>query len=317
MKSNNASRTEKSKRKKEKFIQESKRIIDATLQKLANQLELGISDEMKRYLKTMSLFPNYSIGNQQLIISQKPNASHVCGYHVWKQLNRFVRKGEKGIRILAPLKIPREKNKIIEDENREERDSNQDIQLDKKFLSGFRIVRVFDLSQTGGENLPQSSIARGDAKAILPLLERAVSANRIQFKYGYMGRALGMTYNDRIIIRPGMPPAETFSTLVHEFAHVILHQVNSTEKETKTVEELEADSAACVVCERFGLNAIQASADYIQIWNGDKRILLQRLDRIRSCASQIIQAIEKETRIEADSKSQTYSQSIYISARND
>ncbi len=302
MKPNNASRTEKSQRKQEEFIQESKRIIDATLQKLANQLEQGISDAMKRYLKTMSLFPNYSIGNQQLIISQKPNASHVCGYHVWKQLNRFVRKGEKG---------------IIEDENRDERDSNQEIQLDKKFLSGFRIVRVFDLSQTGGENLPQSSIAQGDAKAILSLLERAVSANRIQLKYGYMGRALGMTYNGRIIIRPGMPPAETFSTLVHEFAHVILHQVNSTKKETKTVEELEADSAACVVCERFGLNAIQASADYIQIWNGDKRILLQRLDRIRSCASQIIQAIEKETRIEADSKSQTYSQSIYISARND
>ncbi len=131
-----------------------KGMIDDTIEKLGKQLEQGISFEMRRYLKTMSLFPQFSLGNQILILKQKPSATHVAGFRVWKRLNRYVRKGEKGIRILAPCKIRKknpEENKTIEMERHNENDEEEEL------LVGFRIVHVFDESQTGGKKIPQPS----------------------------------------------------------------------------------------------------------------------------------------------------------------
>ena len=91
-----------------------------------------------------------------------------------------------------------------------------------------------------------------------------------------------------------MNSAETFSTMTHELAHVILHFNDKTKKETKTAIELEADAVACVVCESFGIEAIESSSDYIQFWNGDKKVLMERFERIRTCASEIIEGIEGE-----------------------
>ena len=126
-----------------------KQLCDEALQRLATALEEGHSEALKTYLATMSRFPKYSWGNVLLIFTQKPNASHVAGFQTWRKLKRFVRKGEKGIVIFAPVvkKISTEAEAAQDEQAR---------------LCGFRTAYVFDESQTDGEPLPAFASVKGD-----------------------------------------------------------------------------------------------------------------------------------------------------------
>lgn len=262
-----------------------KSIIDKTIERLGEQLEQGYSEGMKQYLKAMSYFHDYSINNQFLILAQKPEATHVAGFRTWQKLNRTIKKGEKGIRIFAPVmfKKHREKNGNEHIDDKKEKDDG--------FIRYFRTVCVFDKSQTEGSPMPEPSTTHGDASQYIPKVEQAICNAGIKLEYADTGRAFGISCKGKILIKPGMSSAETFRTLVHENAHELLHQTGKP-KESKTIRELEADAVACVVSEHFGIKTMQASADYIKMWNGDKKMLLERMERIRECVSTIINEID-------------------------
>lgn len=258
--------------KQQELVSSSKKRIQQTIERLGERLEQGYSQEMKAYLSAMARFYSYSFGNQILIIKQCPQASHVAGFRAWNRLNRFVRKGEKSIRILAPCIIKREEEK-------------------KDPLVLFKTAAVFDISQTDGEDLPEGSCTKGEPGVLISHIEQVIRDRSIILSYEKQFSRKGYSAKGRIVIDTELRPAEQFSVLVHELAHEILHQTVQEKPEKETM-ELEADAIACVVCERFGLEAINASADYIVNWKGCKDSLLQRMETIRSCASTIIQNLE-------------------------
>jgi len=127
-----------------------KQLIENALNSLTESLENGKSDELKKYLQTMSRFHQYNLRNVMLIALQKPDASHVAGFHTWKKLGWFVKKGENGIVIIAPLVYKKE---TVEDD-----DNGSNVTE----INGFKAVYVFDISQTDGDELPEFARVQGD-----------------------------------------------------------------------------------------------------------------------------------------------------------
>ncbi len=273
-------------------IKQSRKIIQETIAKLGEHLEQGYSTEMTRYLKTMALFHTYSTSNQFLILAQRPEATQVAGFQTWKRLHRSIKRGEKAVRVLAPVCT---KKKTVSIQSKETKQEDSKVPFEEDTIHSFRVVCVFDLAQTHGSKLPEPFRAQGEARQRLSMLEQAVRNNGIQLDYGYAGRAYGYSKKGSITIKKGMDSAETFAVLAHEFAHELLHQRQTT-NDSRPLRELEAEAVACVVCERFSVQAIQASSDYIRLWEGDKNKLLNRLEKIRRCASTIITQIESLTK---------------------
>ncbi len=266
-------------------LQACSKTIERTLEQLCQRLEEGYSEAMEQYIKAMSCFHKYSFQNMLLILGQMPDATHVAGFRTWTRLQRNVKKGEKAIRIFAPV-IIKKRNRQEEDKNVEEPEEPEEEEI----TPFFRTVCVFDVSQTEGQELPSATEAQGDAKNLIPALEKGIRDTGISVAYENTGQALGKSCKGKIVIKPGLSSAETFSVLAHEYAHELLHRKGGPE--SRSIRELEADAVACVVSEYFGIKALEASADYIQLWNGDKQALLQCMERIRRCADNIIARIE-------------------------
>ena len=267
--------------------QTAKEAIAANVQALIKQLEQGHSEELTAYLTAMGRFHNYSFGNILEIARQKPNATRVAGLHAWNQLGRKVKKGERGIRILAPV-IGVHRKKDAEAENRNG-DQNQTI------LFGFRSAYVFDVSQTEGKDLPEpSERVTGDVGESRERLVHFILAQGIQLEFKEsIAPVLGMSYGGRIVILPGQGEAEEFSTLVHELSHEMLHKAERRTATTKTVRETEAEAIAFVVGRTIGLNTGWASADYIHLYNGNAALLTESLEVIKQTASVILKALEQ------------------------
>jgi len=269
--------------------QTAKEAIAANVQALIEQLEQGHSEGLTAYLTAMGRFHNYSFGNILEIARQKPNATRVAGLHAWNQLSRKVKKGERGIRILAPvIGVHRKKDAVAEKANR---DQNQTI------LFGFRSAYVFDVSQTEGKDLPElSERVMGDVGESRERLVDFILAQGIQLEFKEsIAPALGMSYGGRIAILPGQGEAEEFSTLVHELSHEMLHKAERRTATTKTVRETEAEAIAFVVGRTIGLNTGWASADYIHLYNGNAALLTESLEVIKQTASVILKALEQPT----------------------
>ena len=266
--------------------QTAKEAIAANVQALIEQLEQGHSEGLTAYLTAMGRFHNYSFGNILEIARQKPNATRVAGLHAWNQLGHKVKKGERGIRILAPvIGVHRKKDAEAEKGNR---DQNQTI------LFGFRSAYVFDVSQTEGKDLPElSERVTGDVGESRERLVDFILAQGIQLEFKEsIAPALGMSYGGRIAILPGQGEAEEFSTLVHELSHEMLHKAERRTATTKTVRETEAEAIAFVVGRTVGLNPGWASADYIHLYNGNAALLTESLEVIKQTASVILKALE-------------------------
>jgi hypothetical protein len=196
--------------------QTSKEVIAANVQLLIEQLESGHSEGLTAYLTAMGKFHNYSFGNILEIARQKPDATRVAGLYAWNQLGRKVMKGQKGIRILAPMIGTRKKKDAEADRSKDSAAVNTPV------LVGFRAVYVFDVSQTEGVELPQfTERTTGEVGEYRERLIDFTIAQGIglEFKES-IAPALGMSYGGRIAILPGQAPAEEFSTLVHELAHL-------------------------------------------------------------------------------------------------
>jgi hypothetical protein len=193
--------------------QTAKEVIAANVNSLIEQLEAGHSDALTAYLNAMSRFHSYSFGNVLEIARQRPTATKVAGMYAWNQLGRRVKKGEKGIRILAP---------IIGIKRKREEEAEKDITTQNtRVLVGFRNAYVFDVEQTDGADLPTMREVYGDVGENYDRLLAFIEQQGIELVFtDKIAPALGMSYGGRIAILPGQSRAETFATLLHELAHL-------------------------------------------------------------------------------------------------
>jgi len=270
-------------------------IIAANIKLLIEQLEAGHSEALTNYLTAMSHFHQYSFGNVMEIARQMPTATRVAGFWTWKNLGRSVKAGQKGIRILAPIVGVRRKK---------DEEANKDItKQNERVLLGFRNAYVFDISQTDGVELPNLHEVSGDPGENIDRLAAFVKSKGIQLVYNQnIAPALGMSYGGRIVLLPGQSKAETFSTLVHETAHELLHCSERRTATTKTVRETEAEAVAFVVGKAVGLVNEDASASYIQLYKGNASLLAESLEVIQQTASIILAALEPPTGDEVSSE---------------
>ena len=188
-------------------------LITANIKLLIEELEAGHSEALTNYLTAMSRFHNYSFGNVLEIARQMPTATRVAGLYAWNQLGRKVKKGEKGIRILAP---------IVGIKRKKDEEAEKDItKQNTRVLVGFRNAYVFDVSQTNGVDLPTMHEVRGEPGENIERLAAFLKEQDIQLVYrDDLQGALGKSYGGRIAILSGQSKAEEFSTLVHETAHL-------------------------------------------------------------------------------------------------
>jgi antirestriction protein ArdC len=230
----------------------------------------------------MARFRTYTILNVLLIVKQCPNAGRVAGYRTWQSFGRQVRKGEKGIMIFAP--IFRKKPET----------ASESIAIDEsRSVATFRPVYVWDEQQTAGKDLPEIARVAGDPSVYLDRLETFVRANGITLAFSSdIAPAKGMAEKGKITLLPNQTPAETFATLVHEQAHVLLHQSARRAETTKRIRETEAEAVAFVVCRAIGLDTSTAAQDYMALYGGDAKLLLESLEHVRQTASLILDAIE-------------------------
>jgi antirestriction protein ArdC len=261
-------------------VDEVKQITSKALEELVTALENGHSETLTAYLKTMSLFSKYSLNNLFLIARQRPDARRVAGYQTWRKLGRFVRKGEKGIAIIAPM--IRRKPEVESLESADE----------QSVISGFTVAHVFSEEQTDGEPLPEIGHVTGDPGYYLSRLEQFVRKNGTELRYSdEIAPARGMAEKGKITLLPEQTAAETFATLVHEVAHSEMHFGVRRSETTKRIRETEAESVAFVVCSAIGLETGTAAQDYVGLYGGDSKLLLQSLQYIQQAANRILGAI--------------------------
>jgi antirestriction protein ArdC len=261
-------------------VEQAKQITSDTVEKLRQALEAGHSEGLKEYLAAMARFRRYSWGNVMLIASQKPNATHVAGFHAWHKLGRFVKKGEKGILILAPI-------------IRKKTENNDTAEPDESSVAvGFRAAYVFDISQTDGQPLPEIGSVNGDPREYREQLAKFVADHGIALEYSSdIAPARGTSEGGKITLLPGQTPAEEFATLAHEVAHELLHRDERRSSTTKRIRETEAEAVAFVVCSAIGLDTGSAAQDYIGLYGGDAKLLSESLEYIQRSATHILNAI--------------------------
>jgi hypothetical protein len=251
---------------------------------LVAALESGHSEVLTAYLGAMAKFHTYSFGNIMLIARQKPDATNVAGLRTWNSLGRFVKRGEKGIFILAPMVGKRSTKDVATDEPSEDATTEG-----QRTLYGFRAVYVFDRSQTEGKDLPALTEVQGDVSGYRERLVKFVEAHGITLNYSdKIGPAKGLSYGGKITLLSGMQPAEEFSTLAHEIGHELLHRGERRTLTTKQVRETEAEAVAFVVCQAIGLETGSSSADYIALWHGDASLLRESLEAVQQTAAVIL-----------------------------
>jgi antirestriction protein ArdC len=255
-------------------------LIEKGVRELHEALAGGKSDQLQKYLDVMARFPRYSFNNCMLIAIQDPECTMVQGFQAWKKLGRNVKKGETGIGIVAPLVYRKKDESSSTDEN------------GGKAVFGFKVVHVFDVSQTEGDELPQFASMTGDPGENITAIESVIRAEGIELEYDFLpSGADGVSQKGKIIVRPDLQPAEHFSVLVHELSHERMHKKERRKTTTKTIRETEAEAVAHVVCRAVGIESTTHCADYIQLYHGDVDVLTESLGFIQKTAAWILDSI--------------------------
>ena len=280
---------------------------------ITDKLEAGIADlfeseQYKAYLTTMSKFHNYSLNNTLLIAMQKPDATLVAGYQAWKkQHSRQVRKGEKGIQIIAPApykaKVERE---IIDPGTGRLKTDAQGMPV-KEVVEvervGFKVATVFDVSQTEGKDLPTMGAAEltGSVDGYSRLKDALIELCPVPVGFENIpsgAKGYFHTTENRIALQEGMSEIQTVKTLIHEMAHQRLHSHETDkpreERLSARSKEVEAESIAYVICQHFGIDISDYSFGYIAGWSSGKDTaeLKESLGKIQATASEMITEIE-------------------------
>ena len=270
---------------------EAKQLADQAITALQEELKAGRSDSLLRYLDSMSRFHSYSWTNSLLIVMQNPEATLVAGFQRWLKQGRHVRKGEKGIGIMAPLIYRNRADADGPQQGPSETDGKGE-----RSIRGFKIVHVFDVTQTEGDELPDLGKIGGEPGQLLGSLEELIRANGIVLKYEVLpGGAQGVSRKGEIGIAADLDSAERFAVLAHELAHEWMHDKEQRQSLPKTVRETEAEAVAYVVCRSFGLDCSTRSSDYIQMYRGDEATLIASLERIQRTAARMIHSLSEQS----------------------
>ena len=291
----------------------------AEIEEMIKRIDEGVkavfqSEKYKEYLKFASKFTDYSARNTILINMQKPEATLVAAYGKWKQLGRQVERGQTGIEILAPVTY--KTNQVLETERPAvdefgnqlyNPDGTEKMETVEKPMTGlaFKKVYVFDVSQTSGKEPPEpvteltGDIDSARKEAVFAALKKVTGID-IQFKdiQGGAKRYYSSTKNE-IVIKSGMSDAQTLKTAFHEAAHNLLHDPAKdivTNKSPRNEKEVQAESVAFMVAERFGLDTSEYSFPYIASWSDGKQVeqLKNALEEIHQAAKKISYEIESE-----------------------
>jgi antirestriction protein ArdC len=246
------------------------------------------SDIFRGWLNAMAQFHNYSWNNQLLISMQCPTATRVAGFHAWRKMNRFVRKGEKGITILAPCIYKPKKRQEAQDEAILEQAHTVGTPR------GFRAATVFDIAATDGEPVPSLPwMVKGDCAELLPNAEQACRELGVELEYkAITDGSEGLSLGGRIQINQTLSSSDRVAVIVHELAHEILHKQAEVRKNTtRQQRELEAESTSFVVLSHFGIQ--HGSPFYLATYEVTAEMLTQSLATISTAAKRIIELIEK------------------------
>jgi len=262
--------------------EEVKELVERGVRELHEALAAGKSDRLQQYLNVMARFPRYSFNNCMLIALQFPEAQLIQGFHAWRKLGRTVKKGEKGIGIIAPMVGKKQDEDVKANEDGE------------KTIFGFKVVHVFDVSQTEGDDLPEFAEVTGDPGENIPAVESLIRDWGIELVYEEIPcGADGLSKKGTIVINPDLEPARRLLTLVHEASHERLHaDVNRRQETTKAIRETEAEAVAHVVCQALGLNTLEHCADYIQLYHGDAEVFAKSMEYIQKTAAEILAGIK-------------------------
>jgi antirestriction protein ArdC len=256
----------------------------------AQVAELVSGEDWARMLATAAKFHAYSANNVMLILSQRPDATRVAGYQAWRSVGRQVRKGERGISILAPVLVRAKKRQEDNDTIGETRDDGTET------VVGFRVAHVFDIAQTDGDPLPEvdrPALLDGEAPTGLwEDLASQVEGEGFTLERGDCGGANGITtWGTRTVrVRDDVSDAQAAKTLCHELAHVLLHERDfGTCRGRK---EVEAESVAYIVCQAAGLVTDSYSLPYVAAWSGgDTAEVRKTAARVLMAARAILDAI--------------------------
>ena len=287
------------------------------LKEITDRLEQGItelfeSERYREYLRVMSKFHNYSINNTLLIAMQKPDASLVAGFSAWKNnFGRNVMKGQKGIKIIAPspYKVKQEMKKI--DPHTQQpiigKDGKPVTEEKEITIPAYKVVSVFDVSQTEGKELPDIAVDEltGDVERYRDFFAALEKTSPVPIGFEQIpGSSHGYYHleDKRIAIQEGMSELQTLKTAIHEIAHAKLHDIdlNAPENEQqprvdRRTREVEAESVAYTVCQHYGLDTSDYSFGYIAGWSSGRELseLKSSLETIRSAAAEIINSIDE------------------------
>ena len=283
------------------------------LKEITERLEQGVkeiftSERYTEYLDTMSKFHNYSFNNTLLITMQKPDATLVAGYQAWqKKFNRHVKRGEKGIQIIAPTPV-KEKQEIekIDPDTQEPiigEDGQPETEIVEMVIPRFRVATVFDVSQTEGEPITELDVPEltGSVQFYDIFMEALQDISPVPVRFMEIdGEAKGYYHQTEkyIAIKTGMSNLQSMKTGVHEVAHAILHDNDVMDADGiikgKTAKEVEAESIAYIVCSHFGLDTSEYSFTYIASWceSQNMKTLKASMDTIRKTSAGIIENIE-------------------------
>ena len=286
------------------------------LKEITDRLEQGItelfdSERYKEYLRVMSKFHNYSFNNTLLIAMQKPDASLIAGFNSWKnQFQRNVKKGEKGIKIIAPspFKIKQETEKIDPQTQKPVigRDGKPVTEEKEITIPAYKVVSVFDVSQTEGKELPDIAVdaLTGDVEQYSDFFAALEKTSPVPIGFEKIeGGAHGYYHleDKRIALDEGMSELQTLKTAIHEIAHAKLHDIdlNAPKDEQqprvdRRTREVEAESVAYTVCQHYGLDTSDYSFGYVAGWSSGRELaeLKSSLETIRSAAADIINSID-------------------------
>ena len=293
------------------------------MREIVDSIETGIkelfeSDKYRQYLSTMSRFHRYSVNNTMLIYMQRPDATHVAGFNKWRdQFGRNVMKGEKGIKIIAPTPYKKkiEEVKLDPDTKAPMLDADGKVVMEEKEVKipMYKVVSVFDVSQTEGKPLPQlASDLNGNVQQYEVFMEALRRSSPVPMEIKPIERDTDGYFNSTnqsITIRDGMSEVQTVCAAVHEIAHAKLHNyekergtaaagdetAEKVKPKDRHTEEVEAESISYAVCQYYGIETAENSFGYIATWSQGKELkeLRASLETISKTASGLISDIDR------------------------
>ena len=295
--------------------------MDSIMQNLETGVaELFTSERYQEYLKTMSKFHNYSFNNTLLIAMQRPDATLVTGYRNWQSMGRQVKKGEKGITIIAPAPIKRKKEQAVLDQDQKPvigPDGKPKTEEVEVTLPCITAITVIDIEQTTGEPLrtlaPEILTAAVEDFDLFLQAIREISPVPIRFD-AIEGSANGYYHNldKEIVIKKDMSQSQTLKTAIHETAHARLHDKEIMESQgiekDRLTKEVEAEAVAYCVCSVFELDTSEYSFPYIAGWSSGKELreLKASMDVIRKTAGEIIDELTEKIEMMLEQKQEKF-----------